>query len=327
MMSDKANVKSVKRGAEQHSLTAKDKRRQWRQHHGDVAQDCLRQLLSAPVSTFMTVLVLAVALALPAFLFSTLSNASRLSDSWDNENKISLFLQTNLSESQVDGFVQNLLLRPDLIAIDLVDASQGLLEFKQHSGLSDVIDSLEKNPLPAVVYVLGKDNTEQGLENLRNELKAMPQVEQAVLDLNWVKRFNAIVLVIERSVVALSVLLAFAILLIIGNTIRLNVESRSEEILVSKLMGATNAWVRRPFLYSGVFYGVAAAIVALLILEFAMLVVKNPVTQLAQLYQSHFSLVGLGVVGSVTLVSLSLVLGLLGAMLSVNKFLAKLAPK
>jgi len=322
-MSDKKNA----RGAQQHRVSAKDKRRHWREHHADVAKDCLRQLFAAPMSTFMTVLVLAVALALPGFLFSALSNVSRLSDSWDNENKISLFLQTDLSTMQVDNFVQNLLLRPDLIAIDLVDASQGLLEFKQQSGLSDILDSLESNPLPAVVYVLPKNNSQEGLALLANELKALPQVEQAVLDLNWIKRFNGILLVTERAIVALSLLLAFAILLIIGNTIRLNVESRNEEILVSKLMGATNAWVRRPFLYSGVFYGVSAAVLALLILELAMLMMKTPILQLTQLYQSHFVLSGLGIIGSVVLISVSSILGLLGALISVNKFLAKQEPQ
>jgi len=315
------------RGAQQHRLSAKDKRRQWQAHHADVAKDCLRQLFAAPMSTFMTVLVLAVALALPSFLLSALSNVSRLSDSWDNENKISLFLHTDLSTSQVDHFVQMLLLRPDLIAIDLVDSSQGLLEFKQQSGLADILGSLEKNPLPAVVYVLAKDNNEAALEGLTKELKALEQVEQAVLDLKWIKRFNGIVLVVERAIVALSLLLAFAILLIIGNTIRLNVESRKDEILVSKLMGATNAWVRRPFLYSGLFYGIAGAVVALLMLELAMLLMKTPVLQLSQLYQSHFVLSGLGLVGGTVLILVSSILGLLGALISVNKYLVKLEPQ
>ncbi|NQZ30704.1 MAG: cell division protein [Oceanospirillaceae bacterium] len=319
--------KAQVRGAAQHQPNARDKRKHWRDHHAQVSKDCLRQLLSSPISTFMTILVLAVALALPSFLFSTLANVSRLSDGWDTENKISLYLQANMSDRQVDSFVQTLLLRPDLIAIDLVDASQGLLEFKQHSGLSEVLDALEQNPLPAVVYVLAKDSSEQGLTTLRDELKAFAQVEQAVLDLNWIKRFNGILLVIERAVIALSVLLAFAVLLIIGNTIRQSVESRNDEILVSKLMGATNAWVRRPFLYSGVFYGVVGASMALVILEVSMLVIKNPVLQLSQLYQSDFQLTGLGVLGSVVVVLVGLILGLLGALISVNKFLAKLEPK
>ena len=313
--------KAQVRGAAQHQPNARDKRKHWRDHHAQVSKDCLRQLLSSPISTFMTILVLAVALALPSFLFSTLANVSRLSDGWDTENKISLYLQANMSDRQVDSFVQTLLLRPDLIANDLVDASQGLLEFKQHSGLSEVLDALEQNPLPAVVYVLAKDSSEQGLTTLRDELKAFAQVEQAVLAL------NGILLVIERAVIALSVLLAFAVLLIIGNTIRQSVESRNDEILVSKLMGATNAWVRRPFLYSGVFYGVVGASMALVILEVSMLVIKNPVLQLSQLYQSDFQLTGLGVLGSVVVVLVGLILGLLGALISVNKFLAKLEPK
>jgi cell division transport system permease protein len=247
-----------KRGAQQVIVKASDRRRHSLQHHREVAKDCLRQLLISPIATFMTVLVLAIALALPSFLFTALANISRVADSWDNENKISLYLQVDLSEAQVENYVQRLLLRQDLIAIDLVDSSQGLLEFKQFSGFSDVLDSLEENPLPAVVSVLAKDASELGLEKLKAELQTMPEVDQAVLDLDWVKRFNAILLVIERAIIALSALLAFAVLLIIGNTIRLNVESRRDEILVSKLMGATNDWVRRPFLYTGVFYGLAA---------------------------------------------------------------------
>ena len=323
----KASTNTARRGAQQHRLTQQNRRSQWRQHHAQVAKDCLRQLLSAPVSTFMTVLVLAVALALPSFLFSALSNVSRMSDSWDDENKISLYLQTSLSDQQVENYVQRLLLRPDLIAIDLIDSSQGLLEFKLHSGLGEVMDALEENPLPAVVYVLAKDSTEKGLQALTDELKAFPEVAQAVLDLSWIKRFNGMLLVMERAVIALSVLLAFAVLLIIGNTIRLNVASRNEEILVSKLMGATNSWVRRPFLYSGVFYGVVGALLALLIIEASMLVMKTPVLQLAQLYNSDFELVGLGIIGSLVLVLSGLSLGLLGAMISVNKFLSKLEPK
>ena len=115
--------------AQQHKVTVQDRRRLWAQQHKEVARDCFRQLFMAPLSTFMTVLVLAIALTLPSFLFTSLANVARLADSWEGENKISLYLQTNLSASQIDGFVQRLLLREDLIAIDLIDSEQGLLEF------------------------------------------------------------------------------------------------------------------------------------------------------------------------------------------------------
>ena len=327
-MSDfKISSDRPKRGAEQHVLTKKDQRRRWFQHHGEVAKDCLRQWFSAPAATLMTILVLAVALALPSFLFTSLANINRLTASWDDENKISLYLHTDLSQSQIENFSQRLLLRADLIAVDLVDAEQGLLEFKQFSGFSDVLDSLQHNPLPAVISVLAKDTSEQALEKLQQQLYALPQVEQAVLDLQWIKRLNAMLLVLQRAIIALSLLLACAVLLIIGNTIRLNVESRRDEILVAKLMGATNAWVRRPFLYTGIFYGVTAAISAWLIIEMSLIVMQNPVLQLSLLYQSNFKLTGLGSAGGLVLLLVGLSLGLLAALISVNKFLNKLEPR
>ncbi|MCJ8338355.1 MAG: permease-like cell division protein FtsX [Pseudomonadales bacterium] len=327
-MSDlRATRGQPKRGAQQHVLTKQDQRRHWFAHHGEVAKDCLRQWLSAPVSTLMTILVLAVALALPSFLFTSLANITRLTSGWDDENKISLYLHTNLSESQIEGFSQRLLLRPDLIAIDLIDAEQGLLEFKQYSGFSDLLGSLQQNPLPAVIAVLARDTSEQSLEVLQQQLSALPQVEQAVLDLQWIKRLNAMLLVLERAIIALSLLLAFAVLLIIGNTIRLNVESRRDEILVAKLMGATNAWVRRPFLYTGIFYGVTAAISAWLIIEMSLVVMQTPVLHLTLLYQSNFKLIGLGAFGGLLLLVVGLSLGLLAALISVNKFLNQLEPK
>lgn len=326
MMSKEAPVQ-VKRGAQQHILSPKDKRQRWFQNHTQVAKGCLQQLLSAPIATFMTVLVLALALALPCFLFTTVANVSRLTDSWDSENKISLYLTNQLSEKQVDLFVQNLLLREDLVAIDLIDPDQGMLEFKQYSGFADVFDSMQGNPLPAVVSILAKDASEQGLQKLKAELLSMQFVDQAVLDLDWIKRFNAVLLVIERAIIALSILLGFAVLLIIGNTIRLNVESRRDEILVSKLMGATDPWVRRPFLYTGIFYGLVGASLAYLITQLALVVMYTPVLQLTRLYQSSFSLSGLGYAGGSVLLLTGLILGLLGALLSVNKFLSQLEPQ
>lgn len=322
-----ANKQRTKPAAQQHKVTAQARRRLWAQHHKEVAKDCLRQLFLSPLSTFMTMLVLAIALALPSFLFTTLANVSKLAESWEGENKISLYLHTNLSENQIEGFVQRLLLREDLIAIDLIDSEQGMLEFQQLSGVGDVISALEHNPLPAVVSVLARDTSEQSLATLQQELASLEQVEQAQLDLEWIKRFNAALLVVERAVIALSLLLAFAVLLVIGNTVRLNVASRRDEILVSKLMGATNAWVRRPFLYTGICYGLVGGTFAWLILELSLLVMRNPVLNLAQLYQSHFVLSGLGILGTSVLMSVAVFLGWLGALLSVNKFLNKLDPQ
>ncbi|MGB1237792.1 MAG: permease-like cell division protein FtsX [Pseudomonadales bacterium] len=323
----KGNTPEHKRGAEQVVIDKKARRRNSLQHHAQVGKDCLRQLFSANNSTLMTTLVLAVALAIPGFMFGALYNLERLGHSWEGEHKISLYLETSLSAEQVDSFSRQLLLRQDLIAVELIDASQGMIEFSKFSGLSQVLENLDANPLPAVIEVLARDTREESLTTLQQQLEALEQVEAAVIDLQWLKRFNAMLALAQRIAVVLSLLMGFAVLLIIGNTIRLNVASRRDEIEVSKLMGATDAWVRRPFLYTGMLYGLFAAAVAWLILSATLLLLAIPVQQLAQQYQSYFELAGPGWVGALVLLGVAMTLGFVAAWISVNKFLRQLRPR
>lgn len=316
-----------KRGAQQIKIDAKARRRNWYMHHGEVAKDCLRQLLGASSATFMTTLVLAIALALPGFIFGALYNAERLSQDWQGENKISLYLNTELSEAQVDSFSRQLLLRADLIAVELIDPEQGMREFAKFSGFDATLSAPHDNPLPAVIEILPRDESEGSLRTLQLEMSELSEVDDAVIDLQWLQRFNAIVALAQRVGVVLSILLGVAVLLIIGNTIRVNVASRREEILVSKLMGATDAWVRRPFLYTGILYGLLAAMLSWLLLSATLLLLEIPVQQLAQQYQSDFALHGPGLVGALILLVVATSLGFIGAWLSVNKFLRQLRPR
>lgn len=317
----------LKRGAQQHVVNAEDRRRNWLHHHVEVAQDCIKHLCNRPISSFITMLVLGVALAIPSFLFTVLLNVERISSYWEGDNELSLYLKVELTNQEVESVSQRLLLRPDLIAVDLIDAQQGLIEFRELTGFDNILSSLDENPIPAVISVLPKDDSVESLQRLKEELSVLVEVEKVVLDLDWIQRFNAIISLIQRVVIIFSLLLGFAVLLVIGNTIRMNVERRREEIQVSKLIGATNAWVRRPFLYLGIYYGLFSALIALIIIEFSLVVLKMPMLQLAQLYQSDFQLAGLGFWGMSLLFTLSIFLGWFGALLSANKFLAKLDPK
>lgn len=322
-----ATPSQARRGAEQHKVALKDHSENWLRHHKRVARESLIRLLRTPMTTFMTVAVLAIALALPGFMFSALANLQGLTSGWESEARISLYLEPQLSDEQADRFSRSLLLRDDVAAIELISRQQGMLEFKRYSGFGDLLDLLGENPLPPVVMLIPRNRNTQALGLLQAQLNDLPEVDEAVLDMAWLQRLDAILEVARRAVVVLGILLACAVLLVVGNTIRLTIESRRDEIVVSKLVGATDAWVRRPFLYTGLWYGCFGAVFAWLVIQIAWMMLETPATALAQLYLAAPQLEGLGMVGALVLLITSLVLGLLGAWLAVRRHLRDIEPR
>lgn len=319
-----SNQGAAKRGAVQHQVGFSDRRRNWLAHHRQESRASLRRLLRSPLTTLMTLAVLAIALALPGFMFTALANVQQLSAGWDGEQRMSLYLSTELDDQQVERFSQQLLLRDDLLAVELTDREQGLWEFRQYSGLADLIDALGENPLPAVITVLPRATEAAQLGLLQTQFEAMQQVDKVVFDLAWLQRLTAMVTVAERLAWVLGLLLISAVLLVVGNTVRMTVESRRDEIVVAKLVGATDAWVRRPFLYAGVWYGLFGALLAWLLIQLALLMLQQPVQQLGALYNSAPLLEGPGFMGSLMLLAIGLTLGWLGAFMSVSSQLRKL---
>jgi cell division transport system permease protein len=315
-----------KRGAEHHKVDLKGHSESWVRNHMAVGKNALAKLLGAPIATIMTVAVLAIALTLPGFLFTVLSNVQNLTQGWEGETRLSLYLETSLTDEDADRFSRTLLLRDDIAAIDFISRSQGMLEFKKYSGFGDVLDSMNDNPLPAVVVLLPKSRLVADLGIMRAGLQALPEVNEAVLDLEWLQRLDAMLAVAKRAVFVLGVLLGLAVLLVIGNTIKMEIESRRDEIVVSKLVGATDAWVRRPFLYTGVWYGLLGALSAWLIVQISWLMLETPAQELAQLYRSQFQLSGLGFSGSALLLFMSVLLGWLGAWVAVRRHLREIEP-
>jgi len=320
-------VAQTPRGAKQHKVESADHRRSWLRHNRSVGRDAFARLWQTPLPTLMTLAVLAIALALPGFLYTGLKNLQQLSAGWEGEPRISLYLQQKLNDDDADRFSRTLLLWDELAAVELTSKEQGLLEFRQLSGLGDVLDYLNSNPLPAVITVIPRDISLKNLPLLQARLQELPEVDEAVLDMEWLQRLNGFIGVAERVTFVLALLLMLTVLLVIGNTVRLSIESRRDEIVVSKLVGATDAWVRRPFLYTGAWYGVLGALLAWVIIHFSLLMLKTPVEQLAQLYQSNFEPLGLGLVESLCLLLVSLLLGGAGALIAVGRHLSDAEPR
>ena len=296
--------------------------------HAQVALNSLGRLYRAPLASLMTAAVLGIALALPTGLYLLTGNLQRLSAQWDGSASISLFLRQGVSGEAAGQLAERLQGWPEVDSVQLITPEQALAEFRELSGFGDVLDGLQQNPLPAVIGIrpLESDQDAETAAALLERLRALPEVEIAQLDLQWVKRFHAIVDIVRRSIWVLATLLGVAVLLIVGNTIRLEIQGRRSEIEIVKLIGATDGFIRRPFLYSGFWYGVGGALLAALLVELAFLQLHGPVRQLAGLYQSDFSLQTLSFPETLALLGGGALLGLLGAGLAVGRHLASIEP-
>ncbi|CBL45536.1 Cell division protein FtsX [gamma proteobacterium HdN1] len=296
-------------------------------HHREMARDALRRLADTPFSSLLTTLVLAISLALPTGLFSVLKNLQTVAAGWTDEQvKVSVFLKKDLKDSDIERLYHQLLKREDVMQAELISRSQALAEFKKWSGFSNVLEGLDENPLPAVLVVQPRDVSVNGAKALRDALGALPQSDSVQLDTEWIQRLQAMVALMQRLVGAFALALAVTVLLVIGNTIRLAIEGRRDEIVVVKLVGGTNAFVRRPFLYTGLWYGFAGAFLALAMVESLTAWLRTPARELAQLYGSDFVLQGLSLSEGGIVFTVGVMLGLLGAMLAVRQHLRAIEP-
>ncbi len=315
-------------GASQSRTGLRDRFNAWQRHHRLSAADSMQRVLDNPVSSVMTWLVIGIALALPSGLNVALDNVSQLSASWESPAQISLFLQDDVGDDEALALRDQLAGREDVATSRFVSRDQALEEFRTLSGFADVLASLEGNPLPHLILVAPAEGAEQPVvAALREELDAYPGVAQAVLDMEWLQRLNSLMLLGRRAVLIVGSLLILGVLLILGNTIRLAIESRREEIVIVKLVGGSNAFVRRPFLYTGLWYGVGGGVFAALLVAVALWLLQVPVSDLARLYQSEYQLRGLGVMGALNLIILGGLLGLAGAWLAVARHLAEIQPR
>ncbi|MDG1772970.1 MAG: permease-like cell division protein FtsX [Oceanicoccus sp.] len=328
-MSNKSTVRRDSKGASQSRTSIGDKMNSYLAHHKLVARDSFMRLIDTLIPSIMTWLVIGIALALPSGLFVALENAESVSRGWDGAAQISLFVNKVVSEKDSRKLARKLRLRQDIAEVDYISRTQALEEFQALSGYGDVLEHLDKNPLPAVIVVrpVEQEISAAATEALYKELKALPQIEQAIIDLEWVQRLYSMMELGKRMTLALAALLALGVLLVIGNTIRLAIESRRDEIVIVKLVGATNAFVRRPFLYTGLWYGLGGGMMSWLLVSISLFWLSGPVAELSGLYQSQFVLQGLGFGQTLLLWLASGLLGLAGAWLAVSRHLGSIEPR
>lgn len=322
-------AKAQARGAISSNTSYKDIIRAWRLHHHHSATNSFSRLLRTPIQTIMTSLVVAIALALPATLLLTLNNIERLGATWDAQPKLSVFLHVRAQPAAVQSLQRKLQALPSIEATEYISPAQALVEFQTQSGFTDALGGLDENPLPPTLVVTPNASALQpeSLQALAASIRLEPIVESVDLDMEWVRRLRAMMALGRDVVVALAGLLGLGVLLAIGNTIRLGIESRKEEIIVTKLVGGTNGFVRRPFLYSGVWYGVAGGVLACIIVGTGFSHLKGAVNTLANTYSASFELQGLGLQNSAALLAVSAVLGWLGAWLAVSRHLHRIQPQ
>jgi len=289
----------------------------------------LGQLSRAPVSTLMTSMVIGIALALPTGLHTLLKNAQQLSGGWESTTQISVFLKKNISESQTQKIKSDIQNWSDVATVQYISRKQALKEFQKLSGFGDALKALNSNPLPSVLIVKPNlaDNNHQLTQQLLNKLNQLRQTDKAQLDMQWVKRLYAIMEIIERGVLILGGLLALAVLLVMGNTIRLAIQNRSKEIVVMKLIGGTDAFIRRPFLYTGFWYGLFGGVIAWLLVSFALLSISSPIEKLSLLYQNQFELSSLSFFTTLMLLAVSIFLGLVGSWFAVSRHIKEIEPE
>lgn len=320
-------VKPRPKGASQSKTRLADRLDSWQAHHSTTAVESLQRLLRTPLQSLLTWLVVAVAVALPAALYLVLSNIQNLGYSWQDSGQLSVFLERDTRSEAVQALRDTLLDYPEVDSVEHIPPEAAMEEFKEYSGLGRVLEDLEQNPLPDVLLVRPAVTDPDALMALREALAEEAVVAEVRLDMAWVKRLQEMMALGQRVVMALAVLLALGVLLAVGNTIRLAIENRRDEILVVKLVGGTDAFVRRPFLYTGFWYGLGGGILALVLLGLGLWWLSGPVARLADLYQSDFRLQGLDWAASMQLVLLSGLLGLAGAWLAVARHLIQIEPQ
>ena len=301
----------------------------WLQEHARAALGSLGRLWRNPVASTLTVAVIAVALALPGGLWLLLKNAQRATGGWDSGAQISVYLEPGLAAAGVERAAERIGARDDLRIVERIDADRALAEFRELAGFDQALQALEHNPLPAVIVVepaRGAPRSPSALAALAAQLREIDGVDQARVDLEWVERLYALLAVLERGVTLLALLLSAGVLLIVGNTIRLDILNRREEIEVSKLIGASDGFIRRPFLYGGLWYGLGGALVAWLLLAVTRALLAGPAARLASAYGSHFQLHGLALAEVAMLVGLGAALGWIGSWLAVGRHLRAIEP-
>ncbi len=300
----------------------------WFGRHMTTASGSFGKLVRQPFASLMIVLVIAVTLALPAALNLIVKNAAAISGSWESALDFSVFLERNLTLDEADALGRLIEQRADVDSVTLISSDDALAEFKDQSGFGTALDQLSHNPLPHTLVVRPSPaNTSQSMLVLREELSNLPETEVVQVDTDWVQRFHAILDIVRQAILIGSILLGAAIIVIIGNTIRLDIQNRREEIEVTKLIGASNAFVRRPFLWTGFWYGLLGGLLAIGLVSLGLHLLDGPIGRLANMYQSGSQIVRFDLREIGTILGVGVGLGLVGSWFAATRHMRRIEPR
>jgi cell division transport system permease protein len=295
-------------------------------HHLKSLLFSLGKIYQAPTTTIMTVAVIGITLSLPGGFYLFLKNIDAIAGDFRSSSQISLYLDLGTSEKQARILEKQIAKTANVATTRFISRELSLEEFRQNSGFGKSIDTLSSNPLPHTIIVEPVETDTFTVRKLLKGLQALPEVEIAKLDTEWLERLYTIIEIAKRSVIIITILFAFAVLLIIGNTIRLDIQNRYQEIIVTKLIGATDAFIRRPFLYGGVWYGLLGGIISWMIVEIGYLAISGPLDHLNLLYQSDMNLITFSFHDFIILITSSTLLGLTGSWIAVARHLNNIEP-
>lgn len=300
----------------------------WFGRHVSTSIGSLGRLFRQPFASLMIILVIAVTLAIPAALNLVVKNAQSVSAGWDNALDFSVYLRQDASEADAEDLAALIQQRADIQSVRLITATEALAEFKAQSGFGDALDHLSGNPLPHTLVVRPSPaNTAQSLILLQEELGNLPEADSVQVDTEWVQRFHAILDIVRRAIGIGAALLGIAIVIIIGNTIRLDIQNRREEIEVTKLIGASNAFVRRPFLWTGFWYGLFGGLLAVGLVFYGLYLLEQPVARLAGLYRSGIVVMSLTLRETLAILGIGVALGLIGSWLAAARHMRRIEPR
>jgi cell division transport system permease protein len=296
--------------------------------HARMFVGSIGRLARQPLATLMTVAVIAIALALPAALQLFVANGRTLSGHWDDAIEVSIYLEGTVTAERARELARSLEDDPAVAEVALITAEEALAEFRAHSGFGEALEALPDNPLPNLLVALPAPdrNSADEIAALAERLATELPADIVQVDTEWVGRFHAMLEIIRRVVALAAGLLALGVIIIVGNTIRLDIQNRRDEIEVAKLIGATDSFIRGPFLYTGFWYGLLGGLLAFGLVALALLALEGPVRRLAGLYASGFALSGPGAAGAAVLALVGAALGWVGSWVSATRNMRRIEP-
>ncbi len=300
----------------------------WLQHHRTSACDSLQRQIRAPFQHVLTAAVIGITLALPALFALAINNFQQLGEQWQGNPRLSVFLDRKTSSNDIAALQKQLQQNNHVKTITLITPEQGLATFEKSTHLSNTLTLLDENPLPPLLTIeLQADIAPDAVQTLQTQWQQLPHVDSVQADFSWLKKLFHLMQLGKRVAWGLAVLLGIGALLSVGNTVRLALENRRTEMVVATLVGATNAFVRRPFLYSGFWFGFSGGCMAIVLVVAGYYSIIEPVTALAALYQSNFVLQGPTILTAFSLLLAGITIGVLGAWLTVESHLQEMRPK